>query len=245
MTHVPAVSIIIPAFNEADYLPLYMPTVVAAMLHWQDESGMVGEIIVVDNASTDTTAQVARNLGVLVVEELTRSIACARNRGAAVARAPLLFFVDADVAVPPEAINVAVACMQSGVFVGGAIPPLYTPRRLGAKLLCKFWDWYRTRQGGAQGVAQFCTTEAFKELGGYRADLYMSEDVEFFHRLRQLGAKKEQAVTIVDELRVKPSTRRYDMWPTWRMVLWQNPIIVQAFLSSRRFWRHWYDTTVR
>lgn len=241
----PGVSIIIPAFNEADYLPLYMPTVIAAMQHWQDESRMVGEIIVVDNASTDATAQIACEFGVCVVKELTRNIACARNRGAAVAKALLLVFLDADVAIPPQAISVAVAYMQLRRCIGGAIPPVYTPSKFGARLLCKFWDRYRTRKGTAQGVAQFCTAAAFKELGGYRADLYMSEDVEFFCRLRQLGAQKEQPVAIVEELSVRPSTRRYDRWPTWRMVFWQNPITARSFLSSHRFWRHWYDTTVR
>lgn len=73
----------------------------------------------------------------------------------------------------------------------------------------------------------------------------MSEDVEFFSRLRALGDRMEQPVVVVEELRVRPSTRRYDQWPTWRMVWWQNPITARLRLTSPRFWRHWYDTTVR
>jgi glycosyltransferase involved in cell wall biosynthesis len=212
---------------------------------WQARSGEAGELIVVDNASTDGTAQVARNLGARVAVECIRNIARARNRGALVAEAPLLFFVDADVALPAEAVSAAVAHMRSGVCVGGAIPPLYSPRKLGARLLCDFWDWYRTRQGGAQGVAQFCTAGAFDELTGYRTDLYMSEDIDFFYRLRKLGEWWGQPAVILDELRVMPSTRRYDNWPTWRMMFWQNPITARMFLRSRRFWRNWYDSTVR
>jgi hypothetical protein len=82
-------------------------------------------------------------------------------------------------------------------------------------------------------------------LRGYRSDLYMSEDVEFFCRLRRLADELCQPVAIVNELRVIPSTRRYDQWPAWRTFFWQNPITASMFLGSRRFWRHWYDATVR
>jgi glycosyltransferase involved in cell wall biosynthesis len=217
----------------------------AAVRYWERRSRSRGEIIVVDNASSDGTARIANNLGARVVRESVRNIAHVRNTGAAAAGAPLLFFVDADVALPREAIDVAVAHLRSGTCVGGAIPPLYAPRRLGARLLCGYWDWHRRRHGGAQGVAQFCTADAFRALHGYRTDLYMSEDVEFFRRLREYGDACGRPVVIVDELRVRPSTRRYDQWPTWRMVFWQNPITARTFLTSPRFWRHWYDTTVR
>ncbi|MFK0181668.1 glycosyltransferase [Streptomyces xanthochromogenes] len=238
-------SVIIPAFNEADYLPRYLPTVKAALLHWESTTGRRGEIIVVDNASTDQTAQIAAQLGARVVSEPVRSIGQVRNTGARAAQGRILFFTDADVALPLEAVAVTMHLMPEGACVGGAIPPLYTPTRFGARLLCAFWDAYRTRKGGAQGVAQFCTVAAFAELGGYRPDLFMSEDVEFFARLTDYGHRTGQAVRIVDELRVRPSTRRYDQWPTWRMWWWQNPVTARLALSSPRFWRHWYQSTVR
>jgi glycosyltransferase involved in cell wall biosynthesis len=238
-------SVVIPAFNEAAYLPVYLPTVVASLRYWERCSGARGEILVVDDASTDDTAQVARGLGARVVVEHVRNIAAVRNAGAAVASGRYLFFVDADVALPVEAISAAMRLMADGAHVGGAIPPRYRCRKLGARLLCRYWDWQRERHGGAQGVAQFCTAAAFAQLGGYHEELYMSEDHEFFARLRALGQRTAAPVAIVDELRVEPSTRRYDRWPTWRMVWWQNPITARLFLNSPRFWRHWYATTVR
>jgi glycosyltransferase involved in cell wall biosynthesis len=238
-------SIIIPAFNEADYLPRYLPTVQAALSYWEQRARQRGEIIVVDNASTDATAEIAAARGVRVVYEPRRSIARARNAGAAMATAPWLLFLDADVAVPLEAVAAVAQRLEGDACVGGAIPPAYAPERLGARLLCRYWDWYRARRGGAQGVAQFCTAEAFEQLGGYRVDMYMSEDVEFFGRLRRLGSTVGRPVNIINELRVWPSTRRYDEWPTWRMVFWQNPVTARVFLTSSWFWRHWYASTVR
>lgn len=240
----PTLSVVIPAFNEADYLPRYLPTVLASLRRWEEISGLVGEVIVVDNASTDATADIAASFGARTVAEPVRSIGRVRNTGARVARGRMLFFTDADVALPLEAISAAATAMDQGA-VGGAIPPLYTPTRLGARLLCAYWDHYRTRGGGAQGVAQFCTGLAFKAVRGYRTDYFMSEDVEFFARLTRHGQESGGPVVIVDDLRVRPSTRRYDQWSSLRMLWWQNPVTARLALTSPRFWRNWYTTTVR
>ncbi|OKK24414.1 hypothetical protein AMK09_06270 [Streptomyces sp. CB02488] len=237
-------TVVIPAHNETAYLPRYLPTVLASLERWQDTSGERGEVIVVDNASTDATAVMAASFGVRVVSETVRNIGRVRNSGAAAAHGRRLFFTDADVALPMEAITAAAVAMDSGA-VGGAIPPLYTPKRLGARLLCAYWDHYRTRRGGAQGVAQFSTAAAFKAVGGYRDDLFMSEDVDFFARLTAHGLATAAPVEILDDLRVRPSTRRYDQWSSLRMLWWQNPVTARLRLSSPHMWRHWYETTVR
>jgi glycosyltransferase involved in cell wall biosynthesis len=240
----PGLTVVIPAHNEAAYLPRYLPTILASLLRWEETSGEQGEVIVVDNASTDATADTAVSFGVRVISESVRNIGRVRNSGAAVAHGQRLFFTDADVALPMEAITAAAAAMDNGA-VGGAIPPLYTPNRLGARLLCAYWDHYRTAHGGAQGVAQFATATAFKEVGGYREDLFMSEDVDFFARLTAHGRVTDAPVAILDDLRVRPSTRRYDQWSSLRMLWWQNPVTARLRLGSARMWRHWYETTVR
>ncbi|MEV8070851.1 glycosyltransferase [Streptomyces sp. NPDC085995] len=240
----PGLTVVIPAHNEAAYLPRYLPTVLSSLERWMETSGERGEVVVVDNASTDATADMAASFGVRVISETVRSIGRVRNAGAAAAEGRRLFFTDADVALPIEAITAAATAMDNGA-VGGAIPPLYTPERLGARLLCAYWDHYRERHGGAQGVAQFATTAAFQEIGGYRDDLYMSEDVEFFRRLTAHGRRENAPVVILDELRVRPSSRRYDQWSSLRMLWWQNPVTARLRLNSPRMWRHWYQSTVR
>lgn len=240
----PVISVVIPAFNEAIYLPRYLPTVLASLAYWEHVSGQRGEVIVVDNASTDETSKVAVRHGARVVHEPARGIGRARNSGASEAAGRFLFFADADVALPVAAVDAAMQHMTAG-RCGGAIPPVYRPKRFGARLLVAYWARYRDRHGGAQGVAQFCTAEAFRAVGGYRPELYMSEDVEFFSRLERFGETRGVPVVYLDELRVEPSTRRFDRWPAWRMIWWQNPVTARLFLSSRRFWRHWYDRTVR
>lgn len=240
----PGLTVVIPAHNEAAYLPRYLPTALASLERWQEASGEQGEVIVVDNASTDATADTAASFGIRVISEPVRNIGHVRNIGAAAAHGRRLFFTDADVALPLEAITAAAAAMDSGA-VGGAIPPLYTPTRLGAHLLCAYWDHYRSTRGGAQGVAQFATAAAFKAVGGYRDDLFMSEDIDFFARLTAHGRATAAPVEILEDLRVRPSTRRYDQWSSLRMLWWQNPVTARLRLGSPRMWRHWYESTVR
>lgn len=241
----PTLSVVIPAYNEEHYLPRYLPTVLASLRRWEQASGELSETVLVDNASTDQTAKVAAELGARVVSEPVRGIGRARNTGAAAARGRYLVFIDADVAFPPEGITDIAYELHTGRCVGGAIPPHYAPTKLATRVLFATWRLLRRFRGGAQGVTQFCTRHAFEKLGGYKADLYMSEDVEFFARLTRLGRTDGAPIVQLTHLRVVPSSRRFEAWPSWRMILWTNPVTAQLFLRSRRVWRGWYESTVR
>lgn len=243
--HLPEVSVVIPAFNEAGYLPDHLPTVLDSLRTWEKDSGHQGEVIVVDNASTDDTAALATDLGARVVTEPVRGIGRARNTGAAAAHGRFLVFIDADVMFPIEGIADAVAAMDSGRSVGGAIPPHYAPTKRATRALFALWALFRRVKGGAQGVTQFCTRDAFAALGGYEAEMYMSEDVEFFARLTRYGRNVGRPVVYLSHLRVIPSPRRFETWPSWRMIWWTNPVVAQLAPRSRRFWNRWYDKTVR
>ncbi|GII78435.1 hypothetical protein Sru01_34170 [Sphaerisporangium rufum] len=241
----PTLSVIIPAFNEEKYLPRYLPSVLDSLRRWEHHSGLRGEVIVVDNRSTDKTAHLARELGSHVIYEPVAGIGRARNTGAAIARGAYLLFIDADVLFPAEGISKIVRVLDTVQCVGGAIPPRYEPTKIGIRLLVAAWALYRRFNGGAQGVTQFCTRAAFTEINGYRPDLFMSEDVEFFARLTRHGKRIGAPVRHLTGLWVRPSHRRFEQWPSWRMILWANPLTAHLFLSSRRFWRNWYEHTVR
>lgn len=91
----PTISLIIPAYNEEDYLPACLDAIMAHV------AGEVLEIIVVDNNSTDRTAQVAaRYPGVTCVFEPRKGITRARQRGFLAASGDILAYVDADTRPP-------------------------------------------------------------------------------------------------------------------------------------------------
>jgi glycosyltransferase involved in cell wall biosynthesis len=57
------ISVVIPAFNEEAYLGLTLASLSRAKASLEIQAGLTAEIIVVDNASDDSTADVARALG--------------------------------------------------------------------------------------------------------------------------------------------------------------------------------------
>ena len=81
------VSLIIPALNEAESLPSVLTEV---------PSSVVDQVIVVDNGSSDSTAEVARLAGAQVVAEPRRGYGFACAAGAAAADGEVLVFMDGD-----------------------------------------------------------------------------------------------------------------------------------------------------
>src|SRR5439155_26146228 len=84
-------SLVIPAFTEEAYLPATLASVQRA------EAGI--EIIVVDNDSSDRTADVAASYGATIVREHEHNVARVRNAGASAANGDVVVFLDADTLV--------------------------------------------------------------------------------------------------------------------------------------------------
>lgn len=95
----PTVSVIIPVHNGVRTLPHCLDALLAGV-------GGVPEILVVDDASTDTTPEIADRYPVRLVRlEENRGPAYARNRGAEAATGRILFFIDSDVKVRPDTVR--------------------------------------------------------------------------------------------------------------------------------------------
>lgn len=100
------VSVIIPALNEQDSIGLVIRDIPAHL---------VTEIIVVDNGSTDRTAEMARNAGARVVRESRRGYGAACLRGIASANRPdIIVFMDGDYSDYPEEVEQLVAPVVTG-----------------------------------------------------------------------------------------------------------------------------------
>jgi glycosyltransferase involved in cell wall biosynthesis len=93
-----SLSVVIPAYNSAETLERCLNAVTRQLAPGD-------EVIVVDDGSTDDVAAVASRFRATIVRLDRRSgVAAARNRGADRATRPVLFFVDADVVLHPDAI---------------------------------------------------------------------------------------------------------------------------------------------
>ena len=92
----PAVTVVVPTRGRAAYLEVTLDSLC------RQRSEAAHELLVVDDASTDATPDVAKRFGVrLIRHEERRTINAGRNTGLREARADLIAFVDDDVLVPP------------------------------------------------------------------------------------------------------------------------------------------------
>ncbi|MHB8262433.1 MAG: glycosyltransferase family 2 protein [Acidimicrobiales bacterium] len=89
-TPCPTYSVVVPAFNEEHYIGDCLHS-----LANQDYTGDY-EVIVVDNNSTDNTANIASTLGATVIREAKPGVCSARQRGTEVARGEVVISTDAD-----------------------------------------------------------------------------------------------------------------------------------------------------
>lgn len=109
----PLVSVVIPAFNAEATLPVALRPLQQLPRDW--------EVIVVDDHSTDRTAELARQSGARVAPSAGwRSCSAARNTGVLVARGDVVVFLDADIVTTPATLVTAVerlmATGASGLF---------------------------------------------------------------------------------------------------------------------------------
>ena len=94
-------SIVIPALNESENMPKVMSSIPVDQL---GEQGWSTEVVVVDNASTDGTGEVAANLGAQVVYQPIRGYGNAYKAGFAAARGDVIATGDADCTYPFDAL---------------------------------------------------------------------------------------------------------------------------------------------
>jgi len=90
----PSISVVIPAYNEEKYLPRCLSSL-------KKQTFQDFEVIVVDNNSTDKTAEIALKYGAKVVRENTQGMTPARERGFREAKAEIIARTDADTIVSP------------------------------------------------------------------------------------------------------------------------------------------------
>lgn len=182
----PLVTVIIPNYNYAKTLGKCLD---ALMVQTLDDF----EVIVVDDGSTDQSVDIAGHYPCRIIRTANCGVSAARNTGAAHARGDILFFLDSDVALFPDALANTVKQFESDASLG-SVCGIYAKEALFNDGLV---EEYRTLQGyywrmSSEGyvTAGFFSLGAvkkavFDELGGFNERLTNSEDLELGHRLNE------------------------------------------------------------
>ena len=238
----PRFSVIIPAHNEESYLPPLLDTIDESRAQYAGGADAI-EVVVADNASTDRTAEIARNRGCVVVFVEKRAIAAARNGGARGSRGEILAFVDADSRIHPDTFNAIERTLATGRVVAGATG--VHMERLSPGIILAYCMlipivWIT---GMDTGVV-FCRREDYDAVGGYNENRLYAEDVEFMLRLKRLGRTRSQKLARVTSVKAITSTRKWDHFGDWHYLKMFGPALGLIFSkdAKNKFARaYWYD----
>lgn len=187
---VPEVSVVIPVLDEVARISRCLDALAA------QEDAPRFEVVVVDNGSSDGTAEAASRhpLSPRVVRETRRGPYVARNAGIAAARAPVIALTDADCSPTPGWLRAGLAEIAAGAdAVGGAVVQSLDPHptrwaRYDAAMYLDQSLHIETERFAATANL-FVRREVFERFGGFRPELVASGDVEFGRRITDAGCR--------------------------------------------------------
>lgn len=181
----PLVSVVVPVFNGERFLGEALDSILR-------QTYRSLEAIVVDDGSTDRSADVAASrAGVLVLRQTNRGVAEARNVGARASRGSLLAFLDQDDLWEPRKLELQVAALQGDPEAGFALvltsrflePGVPPPRWLNPEAL-------RNAHTAYEPSALVVRREVFEKLEGFDTSYRYGPDTDWFFRAKDAGIRK-------------------------------------------------------
>ena len=196
----PLVSIIVPTFNRADFLPRALHSLLC-----QTVEPASYEVVVVDNNSTDATGEIVKltareHAAIRYVLELRQGVSHAKNAGLEAARGSIVAYIDDDAIAAPDWLRIIIHSFEhvrpAPHVVGGPAIPLFVGQRpLWYRDSYEIKSWGETprflnRSECFYGLNVAFRREALAGVGGFDTRLGMKgtslafeEDCEVFERL--------------------------------------------------------------
>lgn len=247
----PKISVIVPAFNVARYVGECLASVCAQTLaDW--------ECIVVDDGSTDGTAERIRENAdprIRLIRQANHGVSAARNAGLAGARGVYLLFLDGDDRLHPDALRRLAGELDAHPQALAAYGTVWAicedgrsyPQKPLHRRSREFQSGYlleRMLRGDNFLLISsvMVRTAAAGELGGFRTDLRLGEDWEFWCRVaargefRFVGTNPE-----VSHLRIRAGSCSRLLSPSWEnhlptiRAIISNPVLASRYKDAE--WR--------
>lgn len=186
------VSLVVPAHNEEKYIGVCLESITknGEELH---------EIIVVNNLSTDRTAEIASGFsGVKVVEEPKKGVTRARQRGVQESSGDIIAFIDADTRMPENWVKEVIASFQKNeklVCLSGPYV-FYDVSSLTRVSVWLYWNVfariaYLFTGYMAVGGNLIVQRKALEKIGGFDMNIsFYGDDTDIAKRLYKVGKVK-------------------------------------------------------
>jgi glycosyltransferase involved in cell wall biosynthesis len=179
------VSVVMPAFDEEAFIAEALESVSA-------QTYAPIEVIVVDDGSTDRTAEIADEYGARVLRQARRGPAAARNAGLAVARGEYWTILDADDVMLPDALERQVDALERDLELGmvfGLTEAFVTPGELRPRHWNPAWDdgpfpWHTG--------TMLARREVLELVGCFDESRRFAEDMDWIARAKAEGVRAGQ-----------------------------------------------------
>lgn len=185
-------AVLITAHNEENYIGNVLTSLEA-----QTVARSSFDVVVVDNASSDRTAEIAKNWGAIVVSEPKKGIPFALNCGYSYIQNASYDWVlqtDADAVVSSKWVESFINAAKSGRYVGLTGPVYFNDIPAILQVFTRsFYGLFITVQRFLGGYTQFTGSnmamdmKAYQSLGGIDTTYFISADVELSKRFSTLG----------------------------------------------------------
>lgn len=225
---VPAVSVIIPAYNEERFIARCLDALLPQVRELA-ATGKTCEVLVVDNGSTDGTRAICEERGVTVLAAPKLRVGAVRNAGVAVARGALLAFLDADCVPRADWLRAVIRSQDEGACLTGSTYALPANAH---------WieaAWFATEEQGRRAATHInagnlvIPASVFRAVGGFDESLASGEDFELAQRVRpQLPVISDDRINVV-HLGNPKTLRRFVQREIWHGL--------GALASARHDWR--------
>ena len=235
-------SIVIPAFNESRLIERSLQSV-ADSIAANKKPGFTSETIVVDNNSTDNTAELARRAGAQVVFEPVNQIGRARNAGAAQATGEWLLFLDADSLLGPELLADILRVIESGTYVGCGSTLRMDGLPWWADVTLRLWTGTSVLFRWAAGALIVCRRDAFQDIGGFDQELYALDEIRLSKQLKQWGRQDGLQFRILTRHPLETSSRKISLYSGREIAgqIFRIFLLPKKTLQDKKHLSVWYD----
>jgi glycosyltransferase involved in cell wall biosynthesis len=224
VSSMPLVSVIIPTYNEENWLPDLLECL-------KKQTFQDFEIVVADNKSTDKTQSIAKSYGARVTDGGLPGRG--RNIGAQHAKGEILFFIDADVKLPRDFLENSVKsfkkrkCDVATTFTRAGSNHIFD---IFFFSFANLWVFiFQFLSPIAHGFNIIATKKRFFEVKGFDEDFVAGEDFEFVKR-----ASKKHRFRVLYSTYDVASVRRFEKIGRIKMFLHLTMMIFRTMVLRQK-----------
>jgi len=177
------ISVVVPTYNEENSIGQCLTALKNQTFPQKDY-----EIIVVDNNSTDRTAQIVREIGIKVFSEKKQGYVFALRKGCSQAEGEIIAITDADTLVTRDWLEKIYQAFQQNpqvVYLGGKA--IFEPKNFLSILIEPVWNLGCWFLGFGPGFNLAIRKKVYHKISGFREEVNFDTDVDFCLRARKEG----------------------------------------------------------